>query len=97
MKQPFQITTFVRPICVRLPTTPISPVAIVIGWGKDRSGEHGNELKEARVEILSDESCEYTTQDLNSVGKFGQDLFCGIDHDATGSGTCYGDSGSKLI
>ena len=96
----FQATNFVRPICLLSPSQTYIKSALVLGWGLDEYGEHGMELKKARVQILDPAYCDSALESVRTVKRFGEDLFCAADpgtESEQGGGTCQGDSGGPTF
>ena len=95
LKVPLKATDYVRPICMgNLKNVLTSNGAIVLGWGKDRNGDHGQELKRATVTILDP---YYSNTTLKTFKAFEVDLFYALDQTGSGSGVCFGDSGGRIF
>ena len=98
IQTPFIVNQFVRTICLQSPM-PIEKegTVIVVGWGLDEHSEHGNELKQTTMQMLTPQICDNTVSKLQIKSRFGQDLFCAIDPLYERSGTLPGDSGGPLF
>merc|ERR1712013_567398 len=96
VKQKFHLSSHIRPICLGSPSQKDANSAIlVVGWGKDRHGVHGTNLKIAKLQIQSSSFCKDAHTTL--APWFGAELFCAADQALAGSGSCHGDSGGPVF
>ncbi|PNF27882.1 hypothetical protein B7P43_G08304 [Cryptotermes secundus] len=99
LSSPVQFTKYVRPVCLWDKTevdleNVINKEGIVTGWGYDENGQITEELKMAKMPVVSQQVCLWSNRDF--YPHFTSDMtYCAGFRN--GSSVCNGDSGGGMV
>ncbi|XP_037067942.1 LOW QUALITY PROTEIN: uncharacterized protein LOC119089378 [Pollicipes pollicipes] len=99
LKEPAQMSDFVRPVCLPSPNAPIQDGALctVVGWGQlFESGRiFPDTLQEVQLPLISSQECKKRTVFL-PLYRITENMFC-AGYERGGRDACLGDSGGPLM
>lgn len=95
---PVEITDYVRPVCLWMESTNLSSIAnelgTVVGWGFDETGKVTETLMQAKMPVVSYETCILSFPEFYS--RFSsENTFCAGFRN--GTSVCNGDSGGAMV
>ncbi|KAK4878781.1 hypothetical protein RN001_011287 [Aquatica leii] len=98
LERPAEITNFVRYVCLWEEDTNLNTIldrlGTVVGWGFDESGDVTESLMQAKMPVVSTETCIFSNRDFFS--RFTSDkTFCAGFRNGTSA--CTGDSGGGMV
>lgn len=90
-----EYTTFVRPCCLwRFSTSVVGKEGTVVGWGYDENDRVTEELKMAKMPVVSHETCIYSYPEFFTRFTSPQTFCAGFRRGTT---VCNGDSGGGMV
>ncbi|CAH0385796.1 unnamed protein product [Bemisia tabaci] len=99
MTSNIEYTSFVRPVCMWDPrvselSSVIDKEGTVIGWGYDEHDKASEELKMAKMPVVSQETCIYSNRPFFSQFTSNKTFCAGFRN---GTSVCNGDSGGGMV
>ncbi|CAH1111806.1 unnamed protein product [Psylliodes chrysocephalus] len=98
LNQPADITDFVRPVCLWNELNHLESViakqGTVVGWGFDQNGKVTEQLTQAHMPVVSQETCIYSFPEFYSRFTSDHTYCAGFNN---GTSVCNGDSGGGMV
>lgn len=95
---PADITDYVRPVCLWQESSDLSAVlnkqGSVVGWGFDETGKVTEQLMQAKMPVVSQETCIFSFPDFYSRFTSSNTYCAGFRN---GTSVCNGDSGGGMV